>query len=69
MTLDIELENDLKNIATIKGLSVDELLHEMVDDSRAELEAVKRADESYSNYLKTGSSISHEQMKANDLDG
>lgn len=68
LAIDVETENELKDIAVLKGLSVEQLLHDYVIEARSELEAVNRADDSYREYQKTGQSITHEQMKANDLD-
>jgi hypothetical protein len=69
ITLDGHLECQLNNIATEKGLSITQLLSEFISDYFSEKELIKRADDSYRDYLQTGESVSLDQfIKENDLD-
>ena len=63
-----QTESGLKQLAELHGLSIQALLDEYIEESRAELEAIKRADKSYLHYQQTGEHMTHEQMKANELD-
>ena len=68
LSLATQTESSLKQLAELRGLSIQALLDEYIEESHAELEAIKRADKSYAHYQQTGEYMTHEQMKANDLD-
>jgi len=62
ITLDPQLENQLVTIASEKGVSISELIKSFILDYQPEQEAIKRADESYADYKKTGKTTSLEQL-------
>lgn len=69
ITLDDRLEYQLNSIALEKGLNINQLIDEFINNYFSEKEAIKRADESYKDYLQTGKSISLAQfIKENDLE-
>ena len=47
LSLATQIESGLKQLAELRGLSIQALLDEYIEESRAELEAIKRADKSY----------------------
>ena len=69
ITLDGNLESQLNNIATEKGLNITQLLGEFISDYFSDKEMIRRADKSYRDYLQTGESVSLDQfVKENDLE-
>ena len=69
ITLDDRLEQQLNSIAIEKGVNINQLINEFINDYFSEKEAIKRADDSYREYLQTGKSVSLEQfMQENDLE-
>jgi hypothetical protein len=68
ITLDHQTEHQLEDIAKNQGLSVPELIQEFIQDYYTETAAIKRAEESYQDYIQTGETVSLEQlMSDNDL--
>ncbi|NOQ13419.1 MAG: hypothetical protein GQ583_02920 [Methyloprofundus sp.] len=69
IALEPQLEQQIKNAATIAGLSSSELIKNLFFEYQQEQEALKRAELSYAEYKKTGEPISLEQLiKNNDLE-
>ena len=70
ITLEPQLEQQLKTLASKEGLSISELIQELFLDYQPKQDALHQADNSYSDYKKTGESTSLDQLiKDNDLDG
>jgi len=69
ITLDAQVENQLNALASDKGLSISELIKNLIFNYQSEQESLDRADNSYADYKKTAKSTSLDQlMKNNDLD-
>jgi len=69
ITLEPQVEKQLHSLASEKELSISELIKKFMFDYHTEQEALNRADNSYSDYKKTGEAITLDQlMKNNDLD-
>lgn len=67
--LEPQIEQQLKTLASKEGLSVSEFIQNLFLDYQSSKDAVNRADDSYTDYKKTGESISLDQLiKNNDLD-
>ncbi len=70
ITLEPQLEQQLKTLASKEGLSISELIQELFLNYQPRQDAIHQADSSYSDYKKTGKSTSLDQLiKDNDLDG
>jgi len=52
ITLDPQLERQLMTLSANKGLSISELIEALILDYQAEQEAIKRANNSYTDYKK-----------------
>jgi len=63
ITLEPQLEQQIKSAAAIKGLSGSELIENLFFDYQQEQEALKRAELSYADYKKTGESVSFDQLE------
>ena len=69
ITLESQVEKQLHTLASEKGVSISELIKNFMFDYQSEQEALNRADDSYTDYKKTGEAITLDQlMKNNDLD-
>lgn len=68
ITLDPQLENQLVLISSEKGVSISELIKIFIINYQLEHEAIKRADESYADYKKTGETTSLKQILKNNSD-
>ncbi|BCG66021.1 MAG: antitoxin [Methyloprofundus sp.] len=69
ITLEPQLEQQLKSLASKEGVSISELIQNLFLDYQLRQDALNRADRSYADYKKTGESISLDQLiKNNELD-
>jgi len=69
ITLEPQVEHQLKTLASKEGVSISELIQTLFLDYQSSQDALKRADDSYADYKKTGESTSLDQLiKNNDLD-
>ena len=69
ITLEPQIENQLNTLASEEGVSISELIKNLMLNDQSEQEALDRADHSYADYKKTAQSISLDQLiKNNDLD-
>lgn len=69
ITLEPQVEQQLKTLASKEGVSISEFIQTLFLDYQSSQDALKRADESYADYKKNGESISLDQLiKNNDLD-
>jgi len=69
IALEPQLENQLNILASDKGLSISELIKNLMLNYQSEQAALDRADNAYADYKKTAQSISLDQLiKNNDLD-
>lgn len=69
ITLDSHTESELEHIAQEQGISVTQLIKDFIVEYKSEREALRRAEDSYQEFLRTGKSVSLEQlMEDNGLD-
>ncbi|NOR71175.1 MAG: hypothetical protein GQ532_15995 [Methylomarinum sp.] len=69
ITLEPQVEKQLQTLASEKGVSISELIKNLMFDHQSEQEAINLADNAYSGYKKTGEAIILDQlMKNNNLD-
>ncbi len=69
ITLEPQVEKQLQTLASAKGVSISELIKNLMFDYQSEQEAINLADNAYSGYKKTGEAIILDQlMKNNNLD-
>lgn len=68
ITLNQHTENQLQEIAAQTRQTVQQLIESFILDYQDEQDSIKRADQSYAEYLDSGVSFSLDQIKqANDL--
>ena len=68
ITLNPQTEQNLQDIAMQTNQSIQQLIDRFIEDYQQEQQSIKRADESYREYLETGESFSLNQIKQqNDL--
>jgi len=63
--LEPQIESELTMLAADEGVSISALIQEFIIEFQCEKEAIKRADKSYSEYKRTGDTISLEQLMRN----
>jgi len=69
ITLEPQVEQQLKMLASEEGISPTALIKELFLDYQSNKTVINRADESYADYKKTGKSTPLDQLiKNNDLD-
>ena len=69
ITLEPQVESQLNTLASEEGLSVSELIKNLMLNYQSEQDAISRADNAYADYKKTAKSISLDQLiKNNALD-
>jgi len=69
ITLEPQIESQLNTLASKEGVSISDLIKNLMLNYQSEQEALNRADKSYADYKKTAQSISLDQLiKNNDLD-
>ena len=69
ITLEPQLEQQLNMLASENGLTTPELIKRLFLDYKLDHDALKRAENSYADYKKTGQAISLDQLiNNNDLD-
>ncbi|WP_374089900.1 hypothetical protein [Methylomicrobium lacus] len=68
ITLNPQTENQLQEIAAQTSQTVQQLIESFIHDYQDEQDRIKRADQSYAEYLDSGVSFSLDQIKQdNDL--
>ncbi len=68
ITLNQQIENQLEEIASQTRQTVQQLIESFILDYQDEQDSIRRADQSYAEYLHSGVSFSLDQIKqANDL--
>ena len=65
ITLNPQTEHKLQEIASQTGQSVQQFIESLLADYQTEQECIKRADQAYADYLKSGESISLAQIRQN----
>lgn len=69
ITLNQQTEQQLQEIASQTHQSIQQLIESFIQDYQAEQQSIKRADQSYAEYLNGGERFSLQQIKqANDLE-
>ena len=69
ITLNQQTEQQLQEIASQTHQSIQQLIDLFIQDYQAEQQSIKRADQSYAEYLNSSESFSLQQIKqANDLE-
>jgi len=70
ITLNPQTENQLQEIAAQTSQTVQQLIESFIHDYQDEQDRIKRADQSYAEYLDSGVSFTLDQIKQdNDLAG